>query len=190
MNRTTLLQRDRISVTEFRCTAGPGDKPFAERFPAHSISYVRKGSFGCHCRGRFHELVAGSVLVGHPGDEYVCTHDHTVGDECLSFFLGEELVDAIGDRRAIWQVGALPPLPELMVLGELAQSAADGSSDVGLDEGGHAFAGRFVEAVFWPKPRRLAAGASQPPPMCGDLGGGLAQYAHAHLLCIRRETRR
>lgn len=158
MNRTTLLQRNRISVTEFRCTAGPGDKPFSEQFPAHSISYVRKGSFGCHCRGRFHELVAGSVLVGHPGDEYVCTHDHTVGDECLSFFIGEELVDELDDRAATWQVGALPPLPELMVLGELAQSAADGSSDVGLDEVGHVLAGRFVEIASGRKPRKTEAG--------------------------------
>jgi AraC-like DNA-binding protein len=158
MNRTTLLQRNRISVTEFRCTAGPGEKPFAEQFPAHSISYVRKGSFGCHCRGRFHELVAGSVLVGHPGDEYVCTHDHAVGDECLSFFIGEDLVDEIGDRRATWQVGALPPLPELMVLGELAQTAADGSSDVGLDEVGHVLASRFVEIASGRKPRKTAAG--------------------------------
>jgi len=157
MNRTTLLQRDRISVTEFRCTAGPGDQPFAETFPAHSISYVRKGSFGCHCRGRFHELVAGSVLVGHPGDEYVCTHDHTVGDECLSFFIGEALVNEIDDRRATWQVGALPPLPELMVLGELAQTAADGSSDVGLDEVGHVLASRFVEIASGRKPRKTGA---------------------------------
>src|SRR5438128_9015757 len=157
MKRTTLLARERISVTEFRCTAESGAKPFAERFASHSISYVRKGSFGCHCRGRFHELVAGSILVGHPGDEYVCTHDHTVGDECLSFFLGEELVDAIGDRRAIWQVGALPPLPELMVLGELAQTAADGSSDVGLDEIGHLLAARFVEAVSGRKTKKLTA---------------------------------
>ena len=157
MNRTTLLQRDRISVTEFRCTAGPGDKPFAEQFPAHSISYVRKGSFGCHCRGRFHELVAGSVLVGHPGDEYVCTHDHTVGDECLSFFIGEELVDEIDDGGAIWRIGALPPLPELMVLGELAQTAADGNSDVGLDEVGHVMASRFVELASGRKQRRSTA---------------------------------
>lgn len=146
MNRRTLFERNRISVTEFRCTAGPGDKPFAEAFPAHSISYVRKGSFGCHCRGRFHELVAGSLLVGFPDDEYVCTHDHVVGDECLSFFLAPELVDAIGDGR-LWQVGSVPPLPELMVLAELAQTAADGSSDVGLDEVAHALAARFVEAV-------------------------------------------
>lgn len=146
MNRRTLFAGNRISVTEFRCSAGPGDKPFAEAFPAHSISYVRKGSFGCHCRGRFHELVAGSMLIGFPGDEYVCTHDHVVGDECLSFFLGPDLVDTIGDER-LWQVGALPPLPELMVLAELAQAAADGSSDVGLDEVGHMLAARFVEAV-------------------------------------------
>jgi len=147
MKRTTLLARDRISVTEFCCTAGPGDKPFAEQYPAHSISYVRKGSFGCHCRGRFHELVTGSILVGHPGDEYVCTHDHVYGDECLSFFLSPELVETIADDAAVWRIGAAPPLPELMVLGELAQAAADGSSDIGLDEVGHVFANRFVEVV-------------------------------------------
>jgi AraC-like DNA-binding protein len=156
MIRRTLFDRNRISVTEFRCTAGPGDKPFAEEFPAHSISYVRKGSFGCHCRGRFHELVAGSMLIGFPGDEYVCTHDHVVGDECLSFFLAPDLVDAIGDGR-MWQIGSLPPLPEMMVLAELAQTAADGSSDVGLDEVGHLLAARFVEAVSGRKNKALTA---------------------------------
>ncbi|MCW5703550.1 MAG: helix-turn-helix transcriptional regulator [Bradyrhizobium sp.] len=156
MIRRTLFEANRISVTEFRCTAGPDDKPFAEAFPAYSISYVRKGSFGCHCRGRLHELVTGSMLIGFPGDEYVCTHDHVVGDECLSFFLAPELVDAIGDAR-LWRAGSLPPLPELMVLGELAQSSADGSSDVGLDEVGHLLAARFVEAVSGRKDRPLTA---------------------------------
>lgn len=156
MFRKTLFERNRISVTEFRCTAGPGDKPFAEAFPAHSISYVRKGSFGCQCRGRFHELVAGSMLVGFPGDEYVCTHDHVVGDECLSFFLAPELIDAIGDEK-LWQVGSVPPLPELMVLAELAQTAADGNSDVGLDEVAHALALRFVDVVSGRKAKPLTA---------------------------------
>jgi len=156
MIRRTLFDRNNISVTEFRCTAGPGDKSFAEEFPAHSISYVRNGSFGCHCRGRFHELVAGSMLIGFPGDEYVCTHDHVVGDECLSFFLAPELVDALGDAR-MWQIGSLPPLPEMMVLAELAQTAADGSSDVGLDEVGHLLAARFVEAVSGRKRKPLTS---------------------------------
>src|SRR3954453_18422061 len=142
-----LCQRPSISVSEFRCTARPGDLPFAERYPGFSLSYVRKGSFGCHHRGRFFELVPGSVLVGHPGDEYTCTHDHVCGDECLSFFLAPELVEAIGDSQNPWQVGAVPPLPELVVLGELAQAAADGSSDIGLDEIGQVLASRFVEVV-------------------------------------------
>jgi AraC-like DNA-binding protein len=147
MTVTTLLQRPSISVSEFRCSAGPDDTPFVEQHRCHSISFVRKGSFGCQSRGRSFELVAGSVLVGHPGDEYLCTHDHVCGDECLSFFLEPELVEAIGDRTDIWQVGCAPPLPELMVLGELAQAVADGRSDLGLDEVGQAFASRFVEVV-------------------------------------------
>jgi len=147
MDRATLLQRKSISVSDFRCTAAPGDTPFVERYASHSISYVRTGSFGCHCRGRFFELVAGSVLVGYPGDEFICTHDHVCGDECLSFFLTPELVDTIGDRPEAWRVGAAPPLPELMVLGELAQAAADGRSDLGLDEIGQVFAHRFVEVI-------------------------------------------
>lgn len=157
MNRTTLLQRSRISVSDFRCTAGPGAKPFAEQYDCHSISYVRKGSFGCHFRGRFHELVAGSILVGHPGDEYTCTHDHVCGDECLSFFLDPELVEAIGDRAEIWRIGSVPPLGELMVLGELAQTAADGNSDIGLDEVGHLIAGRFVDVVAGRAPKSMTA---------------------------------
>src|SRR6202140_1945416 len=147
MTTTTLLQRQSISVSDFRCSAEPDDTPFVERYRCHSVSYVRKGSFGCRTRGRTFELVAGSILVGFPGDEYVCTHDPVCGCECLSFFLGPELVEAIGDRAEVWRVGAAPPLPELMVLGELAQAAADGRSDIGLDEVGQLFASRFVEVV-------------------------------------------
>jgi AraC-like DNA-binding protein len=147
MTRTTLLQRQSISVSDFRCSAGPDDTPFVEQYRCHSVSYVRKGSFGCQSRGRLFELVAGSILVGYPGDEFICTHDHVCGDECLSFFLSPELVQAIGDRTEVWRVGAAPPLPELMVLGELAQAAAEGRSNVNLDEVGQMFASRFVEVV-------------------------------------------
>ena len=157
MSATTLLQRPSIAVSDFRCSAAPGDRPFTEWHHCHSVSYVRKGSFGCHSRGRFFELVAGSVLVGHPGDEYVCTHDHACGDECLSFFLTPDLVEAIGARAELWQVGAMPPLPELMVLGELAQAAAEGKSDVGLDEIGQFFASRFVEVVSARSPKAAPA---------------------------------
>jgi AraC-like DNA-binding protein len=160
MTSTTLVQRPTISVSDFRCDAVPGDAPFAECHRSHSISYVRKGSFGYRTRGRSYELVAGSVLIGHPGSEFVCHHDHVCGDECLSFFLEPELVEAIGDRADIWKVGCVPPLPELMVFGELAQAAAEDRSDVGLDEIGHLFARRFVEVV-WGKTTKPASASAQ-----------------------------
>ncbi|HEV8390623.1 MAG TPA: AraC family transcriptional regulator, partial [Dongiaceae bacterium] len=112
-----------------------------------SISFVRKGSFGYRTRGKYFELVAGSVLVGRAGDDYVCSHDHVCGDECLSFQLAPELVEAIGDHRSIWSIGALPPVPELMVLAELADAAAARHSDVALDEAGLLMAARFVEVA-------------------------------------------
>ena len=159
MAATTLLERPSLTVSDFRCTALPGEKPFVEQHGCHSISFVRKGSFGYHSRGRSHDLVAGSFLIGSPGTEFVCTHDHVCGDECLSFFFEPDLVETIGDRAEAWQVGAAPPLAELMVLGELAQAAADGESDVGLDEVGHLLAQRFVEVVAGDKkkPARVTA---------------------------------
>ncbi|MBH5369392.1 helix-turn-helix transcriptional regulator [Bradyrhizobium glycinis] len=156
MHATTLLTTPSISVSEFRCDAGPDDTPFAECRTGHSIAYVRSGSFGCHCRAGFFELVAGSLLIGAPGEEYTCTHEHVSGDVCLGFFFSEDLVEALGGRREIWQIGATPPLPELMVVGELAQTAADGNSDLGLDEIGQILAGRFVDAVSG-KARKPAA---------------------------------
>ncbi|TQF41312.1 transcriptional regulator [Bradyrhizobium sp. UNPF46] len=155
MDATTLLTTQSITVCEFRCDAGPDDMPFAECRTGHSIAYVRAGSFGCRCRAGFFDLVAGSMLVGAPGEEYTCTHEHVSGDVCLGFFFSEDMVDALGGRREIWRVGATPPLPELMVLGELAQTAADGNSDIGLDEVGQILAGRFVDVVSG-KPRKPA----------------------------------
>jgi AraC-like DNA-binding protein len=147
MSSTTLLQRRSMTVSDFRCTAVAGDKPFTELHACHSISFVRKGSFGYHCRGRSHELVAGSLLIGAPGTEFVCTHDHVCGDECLSFFFQPELVATLGDGSRAWQMGATPPLAELMVLGALAQAAADGSSNIGLDEVGHLLARRLLQVA-------------------------------------------
>lgn len=133
---------------EFRCTTGPGDPPYTERFACHSISYVRKGSFGCRTRGCSFELVAGSLLIGHAGDEYRCTHEHHHGgDECLSFQLSEDWIEQMGSGvgSGAWRVGAMPPLAELMVLGELAQAAAEGRSDLGLDEIALVLGRRFLD---------------------------------------------
>jgi len=148
MAHKTALHRGLVSVSDYRCRAEPGDEPFVEQHEQYTLSYVRKGSFGYRVRGETHELVAGSVLVGRPGDEYLCTHDHAHGDECLSFYVSPAIVEAVGNGGgAIWRIGSAPPLPELMVLGELASGVARGRSDVGIDEIGMLFAARFGEIV-------------------------------------------
>ena len=144
---TATLRRGSISVVDRRCTVAPGAEPFVEVHDGFSVSYVRRGSFGYRTRGESFELVAGSILIGHPGDEYTCTHDHAHADECLSFHLTPALVEAIGDRADVWLTGGVPPLPELMVLGELAQAGAEGGSDVGLDEVGMLLTARVVDVV-------------------------------------------
>lgn len=148
---TTLIDKPAFSAIDYRCDAGPHDAPYTEVHRRFSIAYVRKGSFGYRCRGETHELVAGSVLVGHAGDEFVCTHEHHAGgDECLSFHFSPEALENLfgasrGARAKLWQSGGLPPLPELIVLGELAESAANGQSDVAVDEAALLFASRFTE---------------------------------------------
>jgi AraC family transcriptional regulator len=135
-----------VSIVDYRCTSGPAEKPFVEVHDSYSVSYVRKGGFGYRTRGRAYELVAGSVLVGNAGDEFMCTHDHHVcGDECLAFHLQPEAAEAVG--LDVWRSRGLPPLPELMVMGELAQASAEGRSDLGLDELGWMFPARFARLV-------------------------------------------
>ena len=149
MATATLLHRGAVSAFDYRCDAGPADRPYAEVHEDYSVSYVRKGSFGCRCRGRTYELVAGSVLVGRPGDEYVCLHDHVAGgDECLSFHLPSSMVETIGGQDEVWRRVGVPPLPELMVVGELAQEAAAGRGGMSLEELGLALAARLVAAVL------------------------------------------
>jgi AraC-like DNA-binding protein len=149
MPARTILETPAMSVVDYRCGVAPGTAPFPEVHETFAVAYVRKGSFGYRCAGRDAELVAGAMLVGHPGAEYVCTHDHVHGDECLSFHFAPALAEELAGGK--WRAGAAPPLSELVVLGELAQSAAMGASAAGLDELGLALAARYF---------RLAGGAS------------------------------
>ncbi|NOK35751.1 helix-turn-helix transcriptional regulator [Corallococcus exercitus] len=147
--RASLLHRSpSISVVDCRCDAKPGERPFEERHRAFSVSYVRRGSFAYHSRGAAHELVAGATLVGFAGDTFHCTHEHHLaGDECLSFQLSDALVDSLEAPLDVWRVGALPPVPSLVTLGELAQQTAEGRTHLGLDEVALAFAARVVGTV-------------------------------------------
>lgn len=155
MLTVTPLPSGAVRVLDFRCDAGPGERPFTEQHQSFSISYVRRGSFGCHTRGRSYELIPGGFLLGRPGDEFLCTHEHHgAGDECLSFHFDAALLDVLGLAPRLWHSAALPPLAPLGVLAERAQAAAARADGLALDESATLLAARFLQ---------LAAGAAPPP---------------------------
>ncbi len=157
MKAAQIFSSSEISVFEYRCSRGPGDRGAPEVHRAFSLSYVRKGSFGCRTRGRTFEFVAGSIMVGYPGDEYTCSHEHhACGDECLSFQFAPDLVEELGGTKA-WRVGAVPPIASLTVVAELAQAAADALSDISIDEAGIVLAARFASSSFEGKTGEVAA---------------------------------
>lgn len=156
MPETTVLESGPLTVVDYRCRSARREAPFAEQHDLSSVSFVRRGTFGYRCRGRAHELVAGAVLLGRAGDEFVCTHDHHGGgDECLCFKLTPEVAERIVTKPEAWERSVLPPLAELMLLGELAQAAAEGKSDVGLDEAGFELVSRCLALAAGTPPEPL-----------------------------------
>jgi AraC-like DNA-binding protein len=131
---TVLHQGHGFAVHDYRCTSGPGDASFVEVHPNHSLSLVLEGSFACTMEGRGHDLVAGALMVGRPGAEYVCTHDHVHGDHCLSVQMEPDFAESFGAGKGIWETGCVAPLAETMVAGALASAAARGEAEIGLDE--------------------------------------------------------
>lgn len=161
MHVRTLFRNDSVTVIDYRCTAGRQDAPFVEQHAATSMSYVRRGTFGYRYRGDSFELAPGAMLIGQCGDEFVCTHEHHgAGDECLSFHLAPTLVDSIAGGARVWRRGYAPPTPQLMVLVELAQAAAEGASNVGLDEIGVTLAARLCNLLSGRDVRAVRAGAA------------------------------
>lgn len=147
LTRTT-LHSGAVTVSDIQCNPHAHEQPYTEQHESFSISYVRNGTFGYHTRGQSFDLVAGSILVGRPGREFVCTHDGgACGDECLSFRFAPEVAESISRQSQDWDAGCVPPTPDLAVLGELAQSAAEGKSDLGLDEVGLVLGVRFGRLV-------------------------------------------
>ena len=145
LHATTLLAGDGLRVEDVVCSAGPGDPSPPEVCGSFVLAYVRTGSFGVRSERGAHQLVPGGFMVGAPGDVYACTHEHGRGDRCLSFHLSAELVDGLGGERSPdWHAGGLAPEPGLGMLAALGQAAAEGGTDVGLEEAALLLVDRFL----------------------------------------------
>ncbi|MGH8688650.1 MAG: helix-turn-helix transcriptional regulator [Burkholderiales bacterium] len=134
MKVTAIHKGGDFAVENFACDARPGDKPYQEMHRIHALCFVKQGSFGCCTMGKQHELIAGSVFIARPGQEYTAIHDHhDCGDECLSVRMSPQFAETLRMGKA-WDYAKLPPIPELMVAGELMRAAAERKTDVGVDE--------------------------------------------------------
>lgn len=145
--RTVLLAGD-VEVLVYECASAPTDAPYLECHERHSISYVCAGSFGYRVRGRAYEMVPGSILAGRADDEFTCTHDHhRGGDRCLSLQFSRAFEEVVAAPAGKLASRGLPPLPALVVAGELLRGSAEGANDVALDEAALLFIHRYLGLV-------------------------------------------
>lgn len=123
--------RGGVQVTRFVCSAGPRDRPFAEEHSGLALAVVLAGCFCYRCRGRTQAMVPGSVLLGEPGEGYTCSHEHGVGDVCLSIGLSEGAFASVASECAApGRFFAAPALPPRARVGVLARAVAAGTEEV------------------------------------------------------------
>jgi AraC family transcriptional regulator len=108
-------------VEDLVCTAGPADRPFAERHAVACIAAVSEGSFECRSSRGAALLAPGALLLGNAGEGFECAHRHGTGDRCLAFYFAPEFLERIaaavpGVRSMVFAVQRLPPLPALLTL--------------------------------------------------------------------------
>src|SRR5690348_3911683 len=111
----TLAQGDGWTVQDIICTSGPKDRSFAEQHQLFSVAMVLAGSFQYRgsnpANGRGELMSPGSMLLGNPGQNFECGHEHATGDRCLSFHYSPDYFERIAaDVGLRGNVGAFPVL--------------------------------------------------------------------------------
>lgn len=151
-----LARFDSLSVFAFECSTS------TKRVHSHaSIAYIRAGSMSYRPWGHGFDLVPGSMLLGRPGVEYFCEHGTDIIGRGLSFRFSPEFLDQTGRDRIPMNCDYFPPVTELAILGELAQSVVEGKVDVGLEEIGILLAHRLAAVVDNRKGRQRAPSLRQ-----------------------------
>jgi AraC-like DNA-binding protein len=147
VNVISLFRNEHVAVARYLCTARRGERPFPEQHTSYSIAFVSRGSFGYHVCGRPFQLIAGSLLLGSPGDDYHCTHEHNAGDECVCFHFSAEWVAALPSAGSVFRAGATPPLADIGVIAALTEAAAKGHGEYALDELGSLLVQRVAKSA-------------------------------------------
>lgn len=144
------------SLSEYVCTAGPGDRPFEERHGSATIAAVVSGTFRYRTRAGEALLHPGALMLGDAGACYECGHEHGVGDRCLSLQVSAELYGEVaaavaGSSRATFAAPMLPATPASVraFVGLQRIAAGDDEADARV----LAIVERVVEALGAGSPR-------------------------------------
>ncbi len=126
-------------VEDVVCTAGPHDRPFEERHDGVCIAAVTHGTFRYRSTLGSAVFAPGALLLGNNCHCFECSHDHGVGDRCLSFQFAPEFLETVvgaipGARRMSFTVPRLPPNPHLLPIVAAAETARDDGDVGGLEE--------------------------------------------------------
>lgn len=123
-------------VEDVVCTSGPHDRPFEERHDGMCIAAVMRGTFRYRSSLGSAVFAPGALLLGNHGYCFECSHEHGVGDRCLSFQFAPQFLEAVasavpGARRVSFTIPRLPPnngsLP-VIVAAEVARDDGDAAA--------------------------------------------------------------
>jgi AraC family transcriptional regulator len=116
--RYLLASGDDWSVSDVVCMAGPNDRAFEEQHSRVCIAVVVSGSFQYQSSSGRELMTPGSLLLGNAGQHFQCSHEHGVGDRCVSFTYEQGYFEslALEDGIQIRDSGLplrVPPVREL-----------------------------------------------------------------------------
>jgi AraC family transcriptional regulator len=151
------------SVSEYLCTAGPGDRPFEERHEDVSIAAVIEGTFTYRTDTGIAMLHSGAFLLGNAAACYECGHGHSTGDRCISFhaapdYFAEVAASMAGSGHFRFPAPMLPATPRLLPWFARIEARAAFAQSLDIDE----TAACVLEAVLGamsdmaPRPVRLS----------------------------------
>jgi AraC family transcriptional regulator len=146
------------------CTSGPRDRSFEEQHDGICIAVVTEGTFQYRSNQGTALLVPGAVLLGNDRHCFECSHDHAVGDRCLSFQYTPEFFAAVtaSGGPAQFVVPRLPPSTRLIPLVAAAEAARDRGDGGELEEAAIRLAAAVADTLCGTsQPRRTPSRSDQ-----------------------------
>src|SRR5215469_6817755 len=134
-----LRDGDGWSVSEYRCTAGPGDRPFEERCEQFLIATVIEGTFSYRTDTGTAVLHPGAFMFGNSATCFECGHDHSTGDRCIAFHLApayfaEVAASIAGSGAFRFPAPMLPATPRMLPWLVRIEALATRADRLAIDE--------------------------------------------------------